>query len=121
MRHSHISCSVPNVASIHPRGLNRRVHFPEDLDLGIRGIAYRRRRVTAIDSHSVTEESIEVFRIQAKIDICDTLRAPELGLHQAHRDFGRILRDKQSSRQDNLHELAEKRAETSIRDVESHL
>ena len=44
-----------------------------------------------------------------------------LGLRQAHRDFGIILRDMRSKRHDNLRELAEAKVETSSIDATSQL
>jgi predicted CopG family antitoxin len=101
--------------------VNRTGHFSLELDKGLRTIAYWRRRCTAIDSNSVTAESIELRRERAGISISESARSPLLGLQQAHRDFGRILRDMKSKRQDNLHKLAEAQAETSSHDVASHL
>ena len=104
-----------------PPRFNRTGHVSVELDKGLRTIAYWRRRCTAIDSSSVTAESIELRRRRAEISIPETDRSPLLGLQQAHRDFGRILRDMRSKRQDNLHKLAEAQAENSSNDATSHL
>ena len=45
-----------------PPRVNRTGHFSVELDMGLRKIAYWRRRFTAIDSSLVSAESIEVRR-----------------------------------------------------------
>ena len=66
--------------------------------------------VLTIDSPLFRAESIELRQQRADISIPESERSPLLGLQQAHRDFGRILRDMRSKRQDNLHKLAEAKA-----------
>ena len=74
-----------------------------------------------IDSPTVTAESIEVRRVRAEITRQETERPPLLGLWQAHRDFGRILRDMRSKQQENLQQLSEAKAELTSTDATSHL
>ena len=92
-----------------------------ELDKALCTIAYWRRRCTAIDSPNVTVESVEVRRVRADSTRQETDCPPLLGLWQAHRDFGRVLWDMRSKRQENLQQLAEAKAELSNTDATSHL